>query len=177
LTTYRALAEQAVDVVFRRLGRPAPPSPTRAAPLPGAVGDYAAFARDFAAGSGLPPRSAAHLLRVYGSRAADVLAVATTPELRQPFDPESGAIGAEVVFAVEVEAARTLTDALMRRTMAGYDRDAGIGADMAAAALAQRHLGWDAARAQAEVAAYRAFVARRRSPVAALDERTALARP
>jgi glycerol-3-phosphate dehydrogenase len=168
LTTYRELAEQAVDAVFRRLGRPAPSSPTRDAPLPGAAGDYPAFARVFAADSGLPSRSVEHLLRVYGSRAADVLALATTPDLRQPFDPESAAIAAEIPFAFEVEAARTLTDALMRRTMAGYDRDAGIGADVAAAAIARRHLGWDAARADAEVAAYRAFVARRRSPVAAL---------
>ncbi|HEU0115947.1 MAG TPA: glycerol-3-phosphate dehydrogenase/oxidase, partial [Thermomicrobiales bacterium] len=35
LTTYRELAEQTVDVVFRRLGRHAPPSPTRDAALPG----------------------------------------------------------------------------------------------------------------------------------------------
>ncbi|HEU5431468.1 MAG TPA: glycerol-3-phosphate dehydrogenase/oxidase [Thermomicrobiales bacterium] len=176
LTTYRELAEQTVDVVCRRLGQPATASPTRDAPLPGnaGVGEYAAFARDFAAGSGLPTRSAEHLLRVYGARATSVLARATTPDLREPFDPESGAIGAEVVFAVEAEAARTLTDVLMRRTMAGYDRDAGIGADVAAADVARRHLGWNEARVAAEVTAYRAFVARRRSPVAALEERAAV---
>src|SRR5581483_8610670 len=137
LTTYRELAEQAVDAVFRRLGRPAPPAPTRDMPLPGAAGDDAEFQRAFAADSGLPARSVEHLLRLYGSRAADVLALATTPELRQPFDPESGAIEAEIPFAFDVEAARTLTDALMRRTMAGYDRDAGIEADAAAAAVAR----------------------------------------
>jgi hypothetical protein len=60
--------------------------------------------------------------------------------------------------------------------MAGYDRDAGIGADAAAATIAQRHLDWDAARADAEVEAYRAFVARRRAPVAALAQRAAISR-
>ena len=36
LTTYRQLAQDAVDDVFRRLGRKAPPCPTRSRPLPGA---------------------------------------------------------------------------------------------------------------------------------------------
>jgi hypothetical protein len=53
--------------------------------------------------------------------------------------------------------------------MAGYGRNAGIGADVAAATIARRHLSWDAARAEDEVASYRAFVVRRRWPVAALE--------
>lgn len=172
LTTYRELAEQAVDAVGRALGRPLPPSETARAPLPGAKlsdepgdTDFAAFQARFLAEANLSDVSAAHLLRVYGTRAVEVLAVADElgdPRLRRPFDPATGAIGAEVVFACRREAAETLADVLLRRTMVGLGPDAGVGADEAAAAVARRHLGWDEARVGREVADYRAFVARYR---------------
>ena len=46
--------------------------------------------------------------------------------------------------------------------MAGLGPDVGIGADFAAAAIAQSAFGWDNARSEAEVAAYRMWVARYR---------------
>ncbi len=174
LTTYRELAEQTVDAVVRALDRPGPPARTARLPLPGAAlppgEDLAAVRARFLAESGLPPASAEHLLRVYGARAAAVLALADAagdPALRQPFDPATGAIGAEVPFAVREEGAETLADILLRRTMVGLGPDLALGADEAAAAVACRHLGWDAARAAAEIAAYRAGVARFRPPVPA----------
>ena len=57
------------------------------------------------------------------------------------------------------EGAATLADILLRRTMVGLGPRCAVGADVAAAAVAVRHLGWDAARAAAEVAAYRAELA------------------
>ena len=168
LTTYRELAEQTVDAVYRRLRRPAPPCRTAQVPLPGAAvssgEELAAFRARFHSESGLPSASADHLLRVYGARAGAVLAVADAggPDLRQQFDPASGALAAEVVFAVREESAETLADVLLRRTMVGLGPEVGVGADEAAAAVARRHLGWDDARAVAEVAAYRVFVTRYR---------------
>jgi glycerol-3-phosphate dehydrogenase len=163
LTTYRELAEQAVDAVGKRLGRPLPPSPTAGLPLPGArveVGDFAAFAERFVRSSGLPERSARHLLRVYGVRATDVLALGgEAAELREPIDNFSGAIGAEVVWAVRVELAETLTDVLLRRTMIGLGPDVGQEAVAEAAAIGRAALGWDEARATAEVSAYRERIA------------------
>ena len=164
LTTYRHLAEQATDAVFAKLDRPAPPCRTAQVPLPGAgnkVGDWEAFRERFGAASGLPAASADHLLRVYGTRAERVLELAReAPELREPFSPETGAIGAEVLLAVREELAETLADVLLRRTMVGLGPEVGLGADAAAAGIAQRYLGWDVARAEREVAAYRAYVAR-----------------
>ncbi|MGI9254196.1 MAG: glycerol-3-phosphate dehydrogenase C-terminal domain-containing protein, partial [Thermomicrobiales bacterium] len=112
--------------------------------------------------TGAPANTADHLRRVYGNRAADVLDLATTPDLREPFDPWTGAIGAEVIHAVRREAARTLADILARRSMVGLGPDLGIGPDEAAAAIAVRHLGWSDERAAREVAEYRAGVARYR---------------
>jgi glycerol-3-phosphate dehydrogenase len=65
------------------------------------------------------------------------------------------AVAAEVVHAHQHEAARTLEDVLLRRTMVGLGPTAGLGPDRAAAEVAREHLGWDAARAEAEVAAFR----------------------
>jgi glycerol-3-phosphate dehydrogenase len=162
LTTYRNLSEHAVDLVFRKLARRSPPCRTRELPLPGAVpGAFDLFRATFVATSGLPEETARRLLRVYGTRAADVLELAGDDEgLLAPVGDERGTLGAEVPFALRFELAETLTDVLMRRTMIGMGPSAGIGADEAAAELAVRHAGWDAERARREVEAFRAYVER-----------------
>ena len=164
LTTYRNLAEETVDAVYRKLGRPVPPCSTARVPLPGAAlpagQDFPTFRARFVADRDLSPPTADHLLGVYGIRAAEVIEAADAPELREPFDPTTGAIGAEVVFAFRREGAETLADALLRRTMVGLGPEVGIGADEAAAAIGRQHLGWDEARARRELDAYRAHVAR-----------------
>jgi glycerol-3-phosphate dehydrogenase len=174
LTTYRELAEQTVDLVLAELGRPVVASRTATAPLPGGRTSvsWPEFADAFMRESGLPRQSADHLLRVYGARARDLLATATTDDLREVMDPLTGAIAAEVPWAFEVEGASTLADAIARRTMIGLNANAGIGADVAAAQIARRTLGWSAMRAAREVDEYRRWVSRYR-PRALEDTATA----
>jgi glycerol-3-phosphate dehydrogenase len=164
LTTYRELAEQAVEIAGKRLGPSLPPSRTGTVPLPGADvkgEDLAAFTDRWFRSCDLPARSARHLLKVYGARATDVLAFAArTPALLEPIDAFSGAIGAEIVWAFQEELAETLTDALLRRTMIGLGPDVGLGAVHVAAAIARTHRGWDEERAAREIAAYHAYVER-----------------
>ncbi|HEX2282567.1 MAG TPA: glycerol-3-phosphate dehydrogenase/oxidase, partial [Thermomicrobiales bacterium] len=164
LTTYRELAEQCVDLVVAKLGRAAVRSRTAEIPLPGGKADlpWSDFAASFARESGLPRQTVEHLLRVYGTRAPAVLASASTPDLRDVFDPFTGAIAAEVPWAYQEEGARTLADVIARRTMVGLGPDAGIGADIAAAEIARSALGWDTAQVDAEVDAYRRWVSRYR---------------
>ncbi|HEV7397259.1 MAG TPA: glycerol-3-phosphate dehydrogenase C-terminal domain-containing protein, partial [Pyrinomonadaceae bacterium] len=59
------------------------------------------------------------------------------------------------VFAFQEEMAKTLSDCMLRRTMVGLNSRAGIGADEAAAEIAQRYLGWPYQRARDEVEEYR----------------------
>jgi glycerol-3-phosphate dehydrogenase len=164
LTTYRELAQQCVDLVLGKLGRTAIRSRTAEISLPGGRTDLAwgEFAASFARESGLPRRTVEHLLRVYGARAPEVLATATTPDLREVFDPLTGAIATEVLWAFREEGARTLADVIARRTMTGLGPDAGIGADVAAAKIARDTLGWDAGKVDMEVDAYRRWVSRYR---------------
>ncbi|WP_228484520.1 glycerol-3-phosphate dehydrogenase/oxidase [Microbacterium cremeum] len=121
LTTYRRMAEDAVDAVIRRdPGLPSRPSPTRTLPLVGAwprarLGELVA-----------PPR----LLRRYGAEAPFLAALPDGP---------GGACGVtahELHWGVAVEGALTVDDLLDRRTRLGLvatDRDAST--DAAAAAF------------------------------------------
>ncbi|MGN6188084.1 MAG: glycerol-3-phosphate dehydrogenase [Conexibacter sp.] len=161
ITTYRQLAEQTVDAVVKKLGRKADKCRTHQLPLPGGT-SYAfdGFRERFRVTSGLPVETADRLLRIYGTRAAEALDYADgAPALREPFDPATGAIGAEVVFSLRTELAETLADVVQRRTLVGYGPHAGGGAVEAAAELAIRHLGWSDERAAREVAAFRAQAA------------------
>lgn len=162
LTTYRNLAEQTVNLLFRKLGRKSTPCRTAQQRLPGAdAEDFAAFSERFKTNSHLPYKIAARLLRTYGTRAACVLELARARHsLLQPFDAETGAIGAEIVFSFREELAQTLTDCLMRRTMVGLNSDSGLTALHSALAIARSFLGWDERRAAREENDYRNYVQR-----------------
>ena len=162
LTTYRHLSEQAVNLVFRKLGRAVPPCTTHEVPLPGAVTpDFGSFSNGFQEDSKLTENISKRLLRIYGTRAPSVLELTVRdPRLAATFSEETNAIGAEVVFSFQHEMAQTLADCLLRRTMVGFDSSLGIGLDEAAAQIAQQHLGWTESRAQQEVAEYRHYIER-----------------
>jgi glycerol-3-phosphate dehydrogenase len=127
------------------------------------TGDFNQFAEEFRARYNLPDRTANHLLRVYGLRAVEVVEMAgADPLLLEPFSEETGAVGAEILMAFNKENARTLADVLLRRTMAGLGPSLGIGADVRAASICRRYLGWDEERAAEEVGNYRTYVQRYR---------------
>jgi glycerol-3-phosphate dehydrogenase len=168
LTTYRNLARQTVNVAYKKLGRAAPTSITDKVPLPGgAVADFAAFATDFKATSGLTDELSERLLRIYGARAPEVLEEAgDDPSLRVSLSPdpavETGLMGCEVLYAFRQEMAETLADALLRRTMVGLGPNVALDVDEAAAKVAVEHLGWTEERAKQEVENYRRYVERYR---------------
>lgn len=162
LTTYRNLSEQAVDLIFQKVRKEAPNCVTASAPLPGAssqspdvLGDR--LKRTYS----LSSRTSERLPRVYGTRASEILKLdAQDAALLEVFDRETGAIAVEVIYSFQQELARTLADCLLRRTMVGLNSSLGVGADEAAARIAQRYLGWSEDKAQTEVENYRAYVER-----------------
>lgn len=158
LTTYRQLAEDAVDDVLRRLGRPSVPCVTRKLPFPGATTDEGAV-RAALRGAGLGARSVDRLLAVYGRRALDVVASAgDDAELLAVVDAPSGAIGAELVFAVRHEFARGLADVMARRTLLAFEPDHALPSLDRIAALLGDRLGWDEQRRKEEVEDYRTWL-------------------
>ena len=157
LTTYRSLAEQTVDLCFERLGRNPVRCVTGTNPLPGARAS--SISADIFAG--LPRRTRDRLQKIYGSRSQNLLTLAREhPGLLESFDPESGAIGAEVVFAFQSELAKTLSDCLQRRSMVGWNSTCGLNCVEGAAKIAQTYLGWSVDRARLETDNYRRYVER-----------------
>jgi glycerol-3-phosphate dehydrogenase len=155
LTTYRSLAEETVDLVFKKLERDSPRCATGEVPLPGAVGSKTA-SPEFSTAGEFPQKVNERLARIYGRRATEVLELASQdPSLGTTFNAEADAIGAEVVFSFAREMSTTLADCLLRRTMVGLNPSQGIGDDQAAAEVGRKHLGWSEARAQKEVSGYR----------------------
>lgn len=159
LTTFRQLAQDAVDDVFRRLDRVTPACPTLDRPLPGASLRNLAPLRDELLARGVQQRSAERLLTFYGSRAANVWALTDAEhDLARVIDTHSGAVAAEVVFAVEHELALTLTDVMARRILLAFQAGHGLNALDAVTDLLARRLGWDSAQIEQEVTAYRRWL-------------------
>jgi glycerol-3-phosphate dehydrogenase len=148
LTTYRAMAEDTVDAVLRRLGRRGR-CRTKRLRLLGADGHR----------TPVPHDPAAHLARRYGTEAAEVRAlIALDASLGEPLVPGLGYVRAEAVHAARCEMATTLDDVLLRRTRAHLlDREASLAAAPSVARLLAPELGWDETEVEAQVAAYRAI--------------------
>jgi glycerol-3-phosphate dehydrogenase len=165
LTTYRPMAEEAVDAVDALLGRR---SRCRTAGLRvlGAPPPTGA-----PAGEGTPPDD--HLVGRFGTEAPLVRALAEThPALAEPLVPGLPYLAAEAVWAARHEQATTLTDVLERRTRARLlDHRATLRAAPAVAALLAPELGWDAAEQDRQVDDYRRS-ARHEWASAGLHDRT-----
>jgi glycerol-3-phosphate dehydrogenase len=162
LTTYRSLSEEAVDHVFKKLGRAVPRCSSAETMLPGAEhilgGSQITHERR---NPELSDRSVERLFRIYGLRVVEIVKlVEGDPKLKDVFDQETDAIAAEIVFAFNFEMAQTLIDCLFRRTMVGLNASAGLNAVDAAARIAQTHLNWSEARMAKEIEAYREYVRR-----------------
>lgn len=163
LTTYRNLAQQTVNKMYKKLNRSSPFCKTAKIALPGAsVEDFKTFCAEFKTkNKHLPEKLVERLLKVYGSRAEEVLELAQdNNELHEVFDEETCAIKAEVVYSFTREMALNLSDCLLRRTMVGLNSRCGIGADEDVAKTAQKFLGWNEKRANGEVEDYRNYIKR-----------------
>lgn len=158
LTTARGVAEETMDMVFRKRGIAPPPCDTEDTPLSGAnferfdrLVDEVAKAPEVK-GDRVVAESLAHN---HGSRYGEVLRLAKEkPELASRLDA-SHVTGAEVVYAVREEMARTLEDVAIRRTDLATGGDPGSAALEKAASLAAAELGWTAERRAQELARVR----------------------
>lgn len=124
LTTYRHMAEDAIDAIARRVGRDVAPCRTTSLPLIGAAPAH--LLRQVEA----PER----LVRRYGTFAPRVAQlVAADPSLGEPVAPGCPTIGAEFAYAVAHEGALTVEDLVERRTRVSF-----VDADVAPATAAAR---------------------------------------
>ncbi|MFC9316541.1 glycerol-3-phosphate dehydrogenase/oxidase [Streptomyces nigra] len=122
LTTYRRMAEDAVDAAVATGRVSAGPSPTASLPLVGAASPTALAA----------VRAPRRLVQRYGTEAAAVHALGTTdPRLNEPVLAGHPVTAAELLWAVRHEGALDASDLLDRRTRIGLipaDRTAAMDA-------------------------------------------------
>lgn len=156
ITGYRAIAQEVTDVVCRHL-RVSRRCRTAEKPLPGARSADAPDASVPRVGQA----TLDHLASLYGSRAVDVLRLATAdPRLAEPLAPGGPDIGAQVAHAVRNEHCLRVSDFLLRRTRLGFSADQGRLALSRVATLLGEELGWKPSRRDSEIDAYLAHVAR-----------------
>ena len=159
LTTYRQLAEDAVDDVLRRLGRDDPGCATRQRKLPGAVGLDLPRLRTELLGRGAQAQVADRLVRFYGSAAREVWSLAEAdPALARVVHAASGLLCAELVHAVTRERAVTLTDVLARRVLVAFEPGHGLDVIEDIAAVVGDRLDWDQVQRAAEIEGYRTWL-------------------
>jgi len=164
LTTHRALAEDVLGVLRGQLPSLERRRPTRDRRLPGALAPKERDELLADVGATLNAAQAARLWGVYGAAALKVAELARSdPELATTVGA-SATLVAELVYTREVEWAVTLDDVLQRRCMAGLRSDFGLAAAEPAARWLVRLGVWDSARAESELADYRAHAARQRAP-------------
>lgn len=162
LTTFRAMAQEIVDVVADALGASAAKSDTARARYPGgdieSVDDEVSAAHDVCTDR----RIAERLVHAYGSQWREVWAIGDEDAaLRERIAPTCDSIRAELAYAVRVEHAATLGDALIRRTHVAFEtRDHGRACATDAASVMARDLGWGDREASAAIDAYEQEVAR-----------------
>lgn len=146
-TTSRHLAEKVVDLAVRKLGARVRPCATESAPTAGGrTGNFSEFlAMAVEQNPDFSPDTIEHLALHYGTRMEGVLELARAESaLRSPVIPGRPEIATEIRFAAREEMARTLEDAIFRRTGLGSLGDPGQAALARAAEIMGAELGWDA---------------------------------
>jgi glycerol-3-phosphate dehydrogenase len=143
-TTYRAMAEDAIDTVMQRLAMPAAPCITRNSRLDGSDGwnpnYWAELVRDYK----VSKETADRLSRKFGVAAKKVLDLANdNPLLKEPIAEGFPSVLAEVVYGVREEMATSIEDILARRTgLQLFSWDQAKAAAPAVGAILARELSW-----------------------------------
>lgn len=161
LTTYRVMAEDAVDFALGERAKTLP-SVTERIKLVGAEGYevLASRAEALAAENGWDTARTDHLLERYGAELTDIIAqIEKDPSLGVPLAAAPQFLRADVLQAVRAEGALHLEDVLIRRVRLDLEaKDRGLAAAEEIISIMAPELGWDEATQQRELATYRARV-------------------
>lgn len=159
LTSYRQMAEDAVDFALGKEEAKKRPCVTEKTPLEGADGYHALWARreQIAKERGLTTDQVEDLLDRYGNN-IDVIfdMIDERPDLGERLKEAPEYLRADVAFGVEYEGALHLEDLLQHRVRLVYEhRDAGLAAMPEIADLMAEYLDWDDETKEREMDLYR----------------------
>ena len=171
-TTYRVMAEDAVDSAVVDLKRIVPDSCTETLPVIGAEG-YEVLrnkANEFATRMGMKVESINHLIDRYGSLFEEVLEISTGDRsLLNPIIPGLPYLKAEIIYSATHEGALSVSDVLSRRTRISFeDREQGLLVADEVATLIGNELGWSEIEREQSLSQYRAQIQLQNDQLASL---------
>ena len=173
-TTYRIMAEDAVNEAINHLRRIVPDSVTETLAIIGAEG-YAVLMNQklmLAERFGLSESTVDHLLNRYGSLIDEVLEpTETNSELLQPIIKNLPYLKAEIIYAVSHEGARSVDDVLSRRTRISFEaNDQGLGIANEVVDLIAPYLGWKKSDKSRSVKEYQELIARQNAQLESINK-------
>jgi len=151
LTTYRNLAEQAVNKASRLIDSKSGPCRTRKMPLPGSV-ELESVTADLETNSGLSMQCVERLVSIYGSRAAGIANMENSGMSGGFVDALETVLATEVIHAIRGEFAKNLIDIVHRRMMVGLLPDQGRAMAAEIARIAADEFGWDSVETKQQLA-------------------------
>ncbi|MFQ5707719.1 MAG: glycerol-3-phosphate dehydrogenase [bacterium] len=160
LTTYRSLAEEAVDYVYEKIGETTPICQTDKTPLWGGdIHDISQYVQEktklYACKYGLSEAQIAYLISVYGSHFRNVLQLTDEhPKLKERICEHNWDIKAQIVFSLHNELSRTLADIYLRRTGIGTSACRGLDCAKVGAKVMGKCLRWRRRRIKQEIKDY-----------------------
>nr|WP_298681629.1 glycerol-3-phosphate dehydrogenase/oxidase [uncultured Dongia sp.] len=152
-TTFRAFAEETANVALKELGRRRL-ADTLSLPIGGGAdfpADPAAFAAEIAAGYGISPDQAAHLVTTYGTRAGAVAEFCGSYPDDAALDARTVVSTGEIAFLIRQEFAASLGDLVLRRTTLAIQGLVTTTSIRRIAAIAAAELGWGENRRDREI--------------------------
>lgn len=164
ITTYRSLAEEAIDNVSKIL-KVNIASSTKSKALFGGKeyqlieGSLDETVTHFANKFKLDKDIIEHLINFYGSKFENVLEITSEDiSLKERIDPQYPCIFAQVAYGILVEEAKSLDDIILRRMILGTVGDLGYHAAPKIAEAAAHYLNWDDKKREPEITMYKKLV-------------------
>ncbi len=155
-TTYRAMAEDAIDTVQRSMNTSVGGCRTADHQLKGAAGWNADYWETLESRYRISRNTAKHLSQKFGTNAVKVLdLIAEDPRLENPIVEGQPPIQAEIVYGIRNEMAMSIEDILARRIgLQLYGWSIAVTAAPVVGAHLARELGWSPAQKQRAVEEY-----------------------
>ena len=164
LTTYRSLAEQAVDKIMHLLGDKNTGVRSRTDEV-GLLNNGSSNGKFNLQQNGIDKSTWDYLQCFYGDAAQAVAAMlAMQPALNRTISPHRPDIWAQVIHAVQAEDALCLEDIFLRRTSAGWGEDMGLESCELAAKMIGPLLGWDVHKQEEEARKYKEKILHKHIP-------------
>ena len=155
-TTYRGMAEDAINHVEQKLGRRPTESRSAEYPLAGSTGHSPSFVAELSKRHNLSHQQATHLVTKFGSASDEICAIAQRePDLWRRVVDGFAAIEAEIAYSIRCEMAVTIQDVLARRLgMQYFSWELSLMASHKVAQHFAREYGWSPGDCSAAVEEY-----------------------